>query len=649
VSEGFANVHGLEPGQSLTALINGKRETLSIVGVGLSPEYIYASRGGPFPDDRSFGVLWIDRERLAAAYNMEGAFNHVAALLSPGASEPAVIAALDRLLEPWGGMSAHGREDQLSHRILAQEISQWRVTGTLIPSIFLAVAAFLLNVVLSRQVATQREQIAALKALGYGNGAIALHYLEQVALIVILGIVLGIAVGAWFGSAVTGLYARFFHFPSYRFVMPAGVVVVAAAVTSVAAIGGALGAVGRAVRLAPAEAMRPPFPGRYRRTLMERAGLGHLLTPALRMTIRTLERRPFRAMLTVLGIASAMAIIVSGTFWGDALDYMIEVQFETAQRGDAEIVLTEPVAASTAHEIARLPGVLLAEGARDVPVRLVAGHRFYRTAIVGIAPGAELRRALDANLAAIRPPAEGMLLTDRLAERLGVNPGDTLQVEMLTGERRKRDVQVAGTVRDLIGLFAYMDRGALNRLTGEGDLVSGFSVRLDTGRSQTVFEKLKEYPRVAVATSKSAMLDSFRNTSARNVLFFTTILTGFASVIAIGVVYNNARIALQERSWELASLRVLGFTRGEVSAFLLGELALEVCAAIPLGWLLGYGLSWTIIALSHHDMIAIPIVVAPRTYAFASLAIVAAGIASALIVRRRIDALDMVGVLKTRE
>ncbi|HEX7272856.1 MAG TPA: FtsX-like permease family protein [Casimicrobiaceae bacterium] len=649
VSEGFATTRNLSPGQTITALINGRKETLGIVGIGLSPEYVYASRGGAFPDDRSFGVFWIGRARLAAAYNMEGAFNHLTVRLAPGASERGVIAELDRLLEPFGGTGAYGREEQLSHRILGQEIDQWRVTGTLIPSIFLAVAAFLLNVVLNRQVATQREQIAALKALGYGNATLAVHYLLQVALIVAIGTVIGILVGAWFGEAVTGLYARFFHFPSYRFVMPAWIALTATAVTFVAAVAGALGAVSKAVAMAPAEAMRPPFPGVYHPTLMERLGLGRFLTPAMRMTIRTMERRPWRAVLTTLGIASAMAIIVCGMFWRDALDYMMGVQFEAAQRGDADIALVEAQGPRAEREIARMPGVILSEGSRDVPARLVAGHRFYRTAIQGIRPGGELRRLLDENLNVVPLPPEGILLTDRLAERLDVRAGDSILVETLEGQRNKRQVPVVGTVRDLIGLSAYMDLDALNRLMGEGEMLSTFSVRLDAAQGEALFRHLKSFPHVAIAASKTAMLANFRETSARNVLFFTSILTAFAAVIAIGVVYNNARIALQERSWELASLRVLGFTRGEVSTFLLGELALELVAAIPLGCVLGYLLSWTIVRMSHHDMIAIPIVVAPPTYAFAALAIVAAGVASALIVRRRIDQLDLVGVLKTRE
>jgi putative ABC transport system permease protein len=194
-----------------------------------------------------------------------------------------------------------------------------------------------------------------------------------------------------------------------------------------------------------------------------------------------------------------------------------------------------------------------------------------------------------------------------------------------------------------------MDLRALNRLMADDATFSAFSVRLDQSQGEALFRHLKEFPRVATVASKAVMLQSFRETSARNVLYFTTILTAFAAVIAVGVVYNNARVALQERAWELASLRVLGFTRGEVSLFLLGELAIELAVAIPLGCLLGYLLSWTIVAMTHTDMIAIPIVVAPRTYAFATLAILLAGAGSALIVRRRIDRLDLVGVLKTRE
>ena len=649
VSEAFAATRGLAPGSEVSVLLNGRHETLSIVGVGLSPDYVYATRGGAFPDDRNFGVFWMAREYLASAYTMEGAFNDVAILLERQTDARRVIDALDRTLAPYGGVGAYARDEQISNRILDQEIGQWKVIAAILPTIFLAVAAFLLNVVLSRQIAAQREQIAALKALGYGNAAIAAHYLKQVLAIVALGAVLGIALGYWMCHSLTALYAEYFRFPEHRARLEAWVILLAVGTAGAAAIGAALLAVRRAVRLAPAEAMRPAAPARYRPLLLERLGLRNRLSPALSMVVRQLERRPLRAASTLFGIAAALAIVVMGMFWRDALDYMITVQFETAQRADIEVALVEPAAARMRHEIAALPGVLRVETTRTAAARLVSGHRYYRTALQGIPEQGELRRLLDADLRVVPIPAEGLLLTERLARRLGVRVGQTLTVELLEGDRSHRDVPVAGTVQDLIGLSAYMNADALNRLLHEGDSSNLASVTLDRTRTAAFFTALKSLPRVATATSKRSMLDNFRATMARNVLVFTGILTAFALVIALGVVYNSARIALAERAWELASLRVLGFTRAEVSGLLLQELGIEILLAIPVGCVLGYGLSWLVVQLTHSDLIEIPVIVAARTYAFAAMAVIAAGIASALIVRRRIDRLDLVGVLKTRE
>ena len=649
VSEAFAASRGLAPGSEVRVLLNGRRETLQIVGVGLSPDYVYATQGGAFPDDRNFGVFWMDRARLASTYNMEGAFNDVVIQLAPRASERAVIDALDRRLEPYGGADAYGRDEQISNRILDQEINQWKVIASILPTIFLAVAAFLLNVVLSRQIHAQREQIAALKALGYDNVAIALHYLKQVLVIVTLGAVIGIALGYWMCESLTSLYAQYFRFPEHRARLETWVVALALSATFGGAIAAALNAVRHAVRLAPAEAMRPPSPARFRPLLIERLGLRNRLSPAMSMVLRQLERRPTRALATICGIAAALSIIIVGMFWRDALDYMIAVQFEAAQRADVEIALSEPAAARVRHEIENVPGVLRAEVGRSVAARLVVGHRFYRTAIQGVPPDGELRRLLDADLRPLPLPDDGLLLTDRLAQRLGARAGDSITVELLEGNRAHRDVLMAGTVRDLIGLSAYMDFHALNRLLHESDAANGASILLDRTNAPAFFAALKGLPAVATAASKRAMLENFKATSARNVLVFTGILTAFALVIAIGVVYNNARIALAERAWELASLRVLGFTRVEVSALLLYELAIETVLAIPAGCALGYALSWVVVQFTHSDLIQIPVIIASGTYAYAALAIVLAGVASALIVRRRIDRLDLVGVLKTRE
>lgn len=649
VSEGFSKARGLKPGDHIAALLNGKREELAIVGIVLSPEYIFASRGGEIPDDKGFGVFWMDRERLASAFDMEGAFNRVSLSLAPGASEAAVIDALDRLLEPYGSLSAYGRKDQNSHRILSQEINQQKTMATVFPTIFLGVAAFLLNVVLARQVATQRDQIAALKALGYTDFAIAAHYLKLVLAIVLAGIVLGFGIGAWMGYEMTAMYTLFFHFPRLTYRIQPWIALVASGISLAAAVGAALGTVRSILSLAPAEAMRPPAPTRYRRMLLERLGLAHLLSPQTRMVIRTLERRPLRTLLTSFGIACSVAILVSGTFWRDSVNYLIDVQFYMADRGDVNVVFVNPVARSALYEIGRLPGVLRTEEVRSVPVRLRAGHHTYRTAVSGFPPDAQLRQLLDTGLRRVPLPPDGILLSQRLAERLEVKPGDRLLLESLEATRARREAVVAGVVNDLVGLSAYMDIAALNRLMGEGESISAVALTLDPAQAKEFYARLKEMPQVATVSIKGELLRSFRETNARFLLFFTAIVTAFAAAIAVGVVYNSARIALAERAWELASLRVLGFTRHEVSGLLLGELAIEIALAIPLGLWLGYLLSALIVSMMQAETISFPVVITSSTYAYAALVILAAGVASSLIVRHRVDHLDLVAVLKTRE
>ncbi len=647
VSESFAQTHGLRPGSRLSALVNGKRRALQVQGVALSPEYVFAGLWG-MPDQRGFGVFWVDAEALAAAFDMAGAFNRVALRLAPGADERDVLAALQQQLARWGAREAHGRDRQTSHQMLDNEIKEQRVMATLLPAIFLGVAAFLLNVVVSRLVATQREQIAALKALGYRNGEIAAHYLKLVGLIVALGLALGLWWGDALGGGLTALYAEFFRFPRFEHRIAPGLWLLGAGLTAATALVGTLAAIAATVRLTPAEAMRPPAPARYRRTLAERLGLQGLAVP-LRMILRQLERRWLRSALSVGAAAAAVAIVVLGNFFRDAIETIVDSQFNVALRADAAVWLLEAQHDGARHELARLPGVQQVEPLRFVPVVLVNGHRRERTQLRGYPEDSQLYRVIDLHNRAVPLTGQGLVLTDRLAAKLALRPGDPVQVELLEGRPRTLRLQVDATLPEMMGLNAYMAREALNQALGDGDLASGFALAMRGGDEARALQATQAMPRVAGAFSKATMLRNMQDISERNIRIMSTVLTLFATVIAVGVVYNNARIALAERAWELASLRVLGFTRAEVSSLLLGELALTLAVALPLGMLAGWGLVHALTALLQSDQFHFPVVILPRTYAWAALCVAAAGVASALIVRRRIDRLDLVAVLKTRE
>jgi putative ABC transport system permease protein len=460
-----------------------------------------------------------------------------------------------------------------------------------------------------------------------------------------LGLALGSVLGHWFMT----LYAEVFRFPELRYRVKPELIVAAIVVAAVAAVLATLNAIRATVSLAPAEAMRPPAPGLYRPMLIERLGLRQRFSPALRMILRTMGRRPLRTSLTIFGIAVAMAIVITGAFMGDTIELLLSSQFKQVLRGDVSIGLLEASPARVQHEVARLPHVTAVEVARSVPARLVHANQSWRGAIQGKAEQPELHRIVGQQHQVQPPPSDGLLLTDRLADRLKVRPGETVRLEFLEGRRETVQIQVAGVVSEMMGMNAYIERRALNRLLREGDLVNQLTVSVERGHDAALLTQLKELPRVGAAISKVAMRKNIDELTARNMLVFSAVLTAFATIIAVGVVYNNARIALAERAWELSSLRVLGFSRGEVSGFLLGELGIEIVLALPLGMVLGYLLASTIVTLLMTDEFYFPLVILPATYAYAALCILGAGMVSALIVRRRIDTLDLVGVLKTRE
>lgn len=650
VSEGFATAHQLEPGDRVQAIINGRRKQLKLVGIALSPEYIYQIRPGDiFPDELRFGIFWMNQKPLATAFDMDGAFNDVALLLMPGASEAEVIRRLDLLTEAYGGLGAFGRYDQVSNRFITDEIKQLGNMARIMPVVFLAVAAFLLNMVMARIISTQREQIAALKAFGYASWSIGLHYLELVLLITLVGAVIGTALGAYLGHDLTRLYARFYHFPILTYRLPLRVIVLGGGFSCLAGIAGAVGAVRRAVRLPPAEAMRPEPPATYRPTFLERLGWTGMFTQPERMILRHLERRPIKSSLSVLGIALAVALVVLGSYVRDSLDFIIEAQFQMAQRQDVTVTFVEPRSSTARHELHHLPGVIRGEPFRAVPVRMRFGHHSRRMAIMGLPPNGQLQRLLDDRLRFFQLPSDGLVLSAKLGELLGVEVGDRVIVEVLEGERPVRQVQVVAMFSEFIGMSAYMNLASLNRLLREGSSISGEFLAVDPARAGKLYGELKQTPRVASVTIKQAALDSFQKTLAENMLRMTLFNVLFSSVIAFGVVYNSAQISLSERSRELATLRVIGFTRAEISWILLGELAALTLVAVPLGLLIGYVLAQLTSLAFDTELYRIPAVIKPTTYLFAAGVVAIATLLSGLVVRRKLDHLDLVGVLKTRE
>jgi putative ABC transport system permease protein len=650
ISEAFANANQLQTGDRISAVINGNWRNLLITGIALSPEYIYEIRPGDiFPDPRRFGVLWMHHESLAPVFDMSGAFNDISLALAPGADRIAVVERIDRLVEPYGGLGAYDRREQSSHRFISNELDELRVFCTWIPGIFLGVTAFLLHIVLSRLVFTQRDQIGVLKAFGYGNRMIGTHYLKLALIAVMGGILPGLGLGYLWGRSLAGLYAEFFRFPVLYYRIDPGVIGWAVTISSLAAVLGALGAVRRAIAIPPAEAMRPEPPARFRSGFLERLGLQTLLNLPVRIILRNLERTPIKSALTLFGISLSVAILFIGFYFYDAIDHLVEIEFRQILREDATLFFRNPLPPGVQDELRRRPGVLEIESFRALPARLSSGQRSKRLAILGMESDGELRRVIDVEERVHSLPTAGVILTTKLAELLAVGRGDTVTVEPLEGNRLPRQVLVAGVVDDMMGLNAYMTIEALARLMADGGAISGVHLRIDQLEQPRLYRQFKETPAIKGILIPEAMLDNFNRTMARTIGSSTTITILLACILAFGLVYNAARIALSERGRELASLRVLGFTQGEITVMLLGEQAILTAGAIPLGYLIGYGLCGLITRAIDTELIRLPLVLTPRTFLYAGGIVVIAALFSALLIRHRLQRLNLIEVLKTRE
>lgn len=650
VSEPFAEAQGLQLGDTFKALMNSNMRTLRVVGIALSPEYVYTiGPGALMPDDQRFGVLWLGREAMAAAYDLDGAFNDLSLGLLHGTNPQDVIERLDKLLERYGGSGAIPRADQISNWFLMNEIRMLKTMSSILPTIFLAVAAFLSNMVLSRLIATDRSEIGLMKAFGYSNLQVGWHYAKMVMAMAAVGILLGWAVGSWLGRVNTELYAEFYRFPLLIFRPDPGVFAIGAIVSLIAALAGSIGAVRHAANLPPAEAMLPPAPPLYRKSRISNSRLVLWLDQPTRIILRQIVRSPLRAFFTSIGIALSVAVMIMALQWIDAIEQIVDVYFYDAQQQDMMVGLVDTQSGTTLQEFRRMPGVMAAEPMRITGVEFHVGTHYHRGSIEGIPRDPHLQRVQDVGGRVVPVPPDGLLLSTALADKLGVGIGDEIQIEVLEGRRPKRTIPVVDLFETYIGMSAYMDVDAFNRLMGERGSLEYVTLLVDKSQLVPLYRKLKSLPKVASVTLKDAAVREFNDTMAETLLIYVSFFAAFACALGFGVVYNSTRIALSERGRELATLRVLGFHRSEISYILLGEAGMLILVGLPLGCLIGAGLGWFMTSAMDSELYRIPLVIKASTNAIAVLVTLGASAFSAAVVRRRLDHLDLIAVLKTRE
>ncbi len=649
INEAFAILNHLKPGDRVVAILEGRRKVLEISGIGLSPEFVYLFRPGlPLPDNKHYGVMWMESEAMESVFQMQSSFNEILFHFTPGQIQTrSILKSIDDMLEPYGGLGADTLDHLPSNKFLKDEFTQLESTSRVIPMIFFGVAAFLLHTVTSRMVTKEKEQIATLKALGYHHNAIILYYLKLILIITLFGSIVGVMLGGYLGKLLLGVYEDFYKFPKLDFIFNAILAIQGVFVGLLIGATGSYFSVRKVILLQPAEAMRPPVPENFQNKNWE--FLVQSFKTNTRMTIRNLIRRPMRTILAILGLSSSVMIMIVGTFFYDTIDVMMNTQFNLIQKENLSITLLRPIPRIHISEFMNYNGVLNAEGLRIVPIRLLIENQTKETAIQGVDPQMTLRRFLDKDKNNISFPADGIAMNIELAQSLGIQRGDLIRFEVLEGNRKQAEVRVGALINEVLGRSIYIDHAELSQLLGEGEMVNQVLLSIDQNQENNLIKEFKDVPNIAGLTTKFAILRSFRDTIDRSIMVSIFILVFFAIIISVGVIYNTAMITLSERIFELATLRILGFSIWEVFLIVIGELTFLILISIPLGCVLGYWFSWFFLQTVETNEFQIPLIIHAKTYILSAIASIFTSLFSFYILYNKLKNMDLISVLKTRE
>lgn len=655
VSDAFARARNLRPGDRIRLILNNRLEELSIVGTAIGPEYVYLiPPGGLIPDPEHFGIFYLKRSFAEEVFDFDGACNQIVGRLSPEFRDrPAeILDVMERELDPFGVFSVTPRALQPSHWFLSSALDGLRINIVILPAIFLSVAAVILNVLMMRVAEQQRTIMGTLKALGYHNGALLRHYLKFGAVIGLAGGALGGLAGYALAGVMTRLYIEFFEFPRlvnrpYPAIIAAGV-----AISLACALVGTVRGVRAVLRLAPAEAMRPKPPPEGRGIVLERwAWFWRKLDFRWHLVLRSIFRQRVRTLTGIFAAAVGASLIVVSLYLRDAMNAMIEFQFDKQLLSDYDVLLKDSHDLGALQDAARLPGVHRAEPLFVVGCTFRNGPRSRKGAITGIRRDAQLTVPRDAGGNRVPVPDVGLLLTQRLAEILGVAPGDTLTVEPVIGRREPRSVPVARVVDSYIGLAAYADFEYLNRLMGEEHALTAVQLAAEPSgdRAGEFYREVKRIPAVQTVNAIRGQKAQLEAVLVKQTMIAIYVTIAVAGLMFFGSVLNSSLISLAERRREIATFRVLGYRPGEVDRIFLREsLAVNLLGTL-LGLPLGVWLARVTSTLYDTDLYRIPFVIRPESHAVTVLLGLSFVLLAHLPVRAVIRRMNWLDALNVRE
>ena len=654
ISEAFAQAHKLDPGDRIGLILNRKQQSFIIAGTAISPEYVYMVRGGGdiTPDPEHFGVLYAKRAYVEEILDFKDACNQITGLLAPDfrGNTDELLDRMERILEPYGVFSAIPRSLQASNRFLSDEINGLAATAAILPTIFLLVAALVLNILMNRLAERQRTVIGTLKALGYSNRQVLVHFLTFGIAIGIVGGLAGIGVGISMASGMIELYKTFFQFPNFVFNVYPDLLLIGTSISLLFAVGGTAKGVWSVLKLHPAEAMRQKPPERGGAIFLEKIPyLWRRLSFRSHMALRSLFRHPPRTLTGVIASALSSAIIFLTLVMYDSTYFLVDFQFTHIAHSDADISMRDERNLQALLEARSLPGVDYAEPTLAVVCDLQHQWRSRRISIVGLSENHRLITPMQKNLDPIEIPDEGLVMSQKLAEILGVTVGDQLRLTPVRGRRNEIQVTLAGISDSYFGLDCYADQQYLSRLVGEAAAVNSVQLTVDKSKTDRLYRKIKTLPNAQGLTVRADALHNIEKTLTETLSSTLGISFLFAGIIAFGSMLNGSMIEIGDRLREISTFRVLGYSSSKISGIFLRQNLTIYVLGLILAFPLGYGLSLLSAQAYNTELFRMPIVVRPTSIIFTIILTLFFVLFAQFFVYRTIGRLDWLEGTKVKE
>ena len=655
VNDAFARRHGLHPGMWIHLLLNNQRQELYIVGTAISSEFCYLlGPGAMVPDPKRFGVFYVKQTYAEEIFDFRGAANQVVGVMSPDVrSKPQeVLRKAELMLESYGVLNSYPLRDQASHRFIDNEIQGLRAFGVINPSIFLAVASLVLNVLMTRLAEQQRVVVGTLKALGYSNLQIFAHFLKFGLCIGVIGGAIGCGLGYWISTGMTAMYLLFYQFPNLVSGVYPDILAQAVAISLVCALLGSVNGARAVMKLEPAEAMRPKPPAQGGKVFLERFHwLWSRMSFAGRMTVRNIVRHRLRTGAGIFAASMGACVAVNALMLTEAIVEMVDFQFELVQRSDLDLVFKDERGRDTLNELRHLPGVDYVEPMLDVPCTLVNGPYTRKTGVTGLVQNSRLTIPRKKDASRLRIPSAGLMMNSKMAELLHLKQGDVVTIIPTKGQRHPVAARIESISDSYLGLVVYAEIEYLSNLIGEEFAMTGaqLAARSDSAHRNALYRELKEMPSLQAVNARADTIYNVRETLVKNQKIFIYLLVGFAGVIFFGTVLNSSLISLAERQREVATLRVLGYNEWQIGNLFARESMLTNLVGTLVGLPLGYLLNLGVTEAYDTDMFRIPVVDPGDVFGIVVLLGMLFGVAAHLIVQRSIFKMDWLDAMKTKE